>query len=271
MIEFESVTFRHPNGVVALDDINLRIEDGETVAIVGENGAGKTTLVKHINGLLKPSSGIVKVFDINTKKASVAELSRRVGIVFQNPDHQLFAETVTDEISFALKNFGLSEHAVLKRVEWALGFFGLERYRSVSPMLLSGGEKKRLCLASVLAWDPDVLILDEPTVGQDFAQKERLEQIVRMLVSQGKTVIIVSHDIEFIWPLQPRAVVMSKGRILTDEAASKVFSDDAIVSEANLVRPQLFELSNRLVAENRPVFANVYEARQWILERAGGC
>lgn len=270
MIEFDSVTFKHPNGIVALQDISLKIDLGELVAIVGENGAGKTTLVKHVNGLLKPSQGSVRVFDLDTKKASVAQLSRRVGIVFQNPDHQLFAESVTNEVSFGLKNFGLSEDAISRRVDWALGFFGLERYRSASPMLLSGGEKKRLCLASVLAWDPDILILDEPTVGQDLSQKERLEQIVKMLVSQGKTVIIVSHDIEFIWPLQPRMIVMSKGRIVADDSAPRIFQQDEIVEKANLVRPQLYELAHRLRFEDGSIFSSVYEARRWIMSKLGG-
>ena len=142
---------------------------------------------------------------------STAALARKVGIAFQNPDHQLFSDSVENEITFALKNFGFDEALIEKRLDWALGFFGLEEYRKSSPLILSGGEKKRLTLASILAWDPDVVVLDEPTVGQDAIQKEKLAEITRMLHSAGKTIIIVSHDVEFLWTLQPRLLVMKQG------------------------------------------------------------
>ncbi len=268
MIEFSSVEFQHPNGVLALKGIDLQIRTGEVTAIVGENGAGKTTLIKHTNGLLKPSRGAVKVFGVDTREESVAHLSRRVGIVFQNPNHQLFSESVEKEITFALGNFGFSEDVVEKRLNWALNSFGLEKYRSTSPMMLSGGEKKRLCLACVLAWDPDVLILDEPTVGQDYVQKERLLHTVQMLISQGKTVVIVSHDIEFIWPLQPRTVVMAGGRILADGPAKEIFRDNAVLEKARLLKPQLLDLSQRLGIE-AGAFSDVYEAKRWLTHRLG--
>ncbi len=268
MIEFSSVEFQHPNGVLALKGIDLQIRTGEVTAIVGENGAGKTTLIKHTNGLLMPSHGTVKVFGVDTREESVAHLSRRVGIVFQNPNHQLFSESVEKEITFALRNFGFSEEVVEKRLNWALNSFGLEKYRSASPMLLSGGEKKRLCLAFVLSWDPDILILDEPTVGQDYVQKERLLQTVQLLISQGKTVVIVSHDIEFIWPLQPRTIVMAGGRILADGPAKEIFRDDAILEKARLLKPQLLDLSERLGIE-AGAFSDVYEAKRWLMHRLG--
>lgn len=269
MIEFSEVTYTHPNGVVAIRDVNLKITEGEVVAIVGANGAGKTTLVKHINGLLKPTRGKVTVFGQDTKDASVAQLSRKVGIVFQNPDHQLFSDTVENEIAFGLRNFGFPEGVVSKRVSWALEFFSLQEYRGSSPLVLSGGEKKRLCLATVLAWDPDVIILDEPTVGQDMIQKERLEQIVRMLIERRKTVIIVSHDIEFIWPIQPRIIVMAGGKVVADGHASEIFSDDRILSAANLIRPQLVDLSMRLKVRPERPFVNVFEAKRWLLPYLG--
>jgi len=183
MIEFEDVTFVHQNGVRALDGVSLRIEDGETVAIVGENGAGKTTLVKHVTGLLKPAEGKVLVDSKDTATTSTAQLSRKVGVAFQNPDHQLFSESVEQEMSFALRNFGFSAELVERRVTWGLELFGLEEYRKSSPLVLSGGEKKRLTLACILAWDPEVVILDEPTVGQDSIQKEKLVGTIRMLAS----------------------------------------------------------------------------------------
>ncbi|MCS4537393.1 MAG: energy-coupling factor ABC transporter ATP-binding protein [Thaumarchaeota archaeon] len=241
MIEFDDVSFRHQNGVMALREINLKIATNTLTAIVGENGAGKTTLVRHINGLLKPYQGKVLVFGEDTKKQSVAKLSRKVGIVFQNPDHQLFSDTVENEILFGLRNFGIEEKH--DRLEWALEFFDLSRYRNVSPMLLSGGEKKRLCFACVLAWDPDVLILDEPTVGQDYKHKEKIVSMINNLLQKGKTVIIVSHDLEFLWPQQPRTLVMSQGKIIADGNIAEALSDDSVIKQANLVRPQLLALA----------------------------
>ncbi|MGB9684715.1 MAG: energy-coupling factor ABC transporter ATP-binding protein, partial [Candidatus Bathyarchaeales archaeon] len=153
MIEVQDVYFTYPSGVEALKGVSLTIQDGEFVAIMGENGAGKTTLVKHFNGLLKPTRGKVLVDGVETTKVSVATLARKVGFVFQNPDHQLFSETVEEEIAFALKNFGFSSDIIEKRVTWALNLLGLAQYRKTSPFMLSGGERKRVALASVLAWD----------------------------------------------------------------------------------------------------------------------
>ena len=267
MIEFSSVEYRHPNGIIALRDIDLKIRTGEVLVIVGENGAGKTTLIKHTNGLLKPSKGKVSVFDLDTSKESVANLSRKVGIIFQNPNHQLFSESVENEVEFALKNFGFQEKLKVERLEWALNFFDLARYKTTSPILLSGGEKKRLCIASVLAWDPDVVVMDEPTVGQDFVQKERLTQVIRMLVSNGKAVVLVSHDIEFIWPLQPRVIVMSEGRIIADNKADKIFQNKEILDKSRIIKPQLQKLSEKLHVESPDAFSNVIDAKQWIISR----
>jgi energy-coupling factor transport system ATP-binding protein len=266
MIEFCGVNYEHPNGVIALRDINLQIKTGGVTAVVGENGAGKTTLIKHINGLLKPTEGKVLVFGKDSREESVAHLSKKVGIVFQNPDHQLFSESVEKEIRFGLENFEFKEDVISKRLDWALKTFDLGKYSSKSPMLLSGGEKKRLCLAAVLSWNPDVIILDEPTVGQDFYQKELLTQNIQMLVSQGKTVLIVSHDIEFIWPLQPRIVVMMGGRIIADDKAKEVFQMQNILETARLVRPQLLELEEKLKSKPSVSFSNVFEAKEFLIE-----
>jgi energy-coupling factor transport system ATP-binding protein len=249
---------------VALNEINLTINRAEMVAIVGENGAGKTTLVRHMNGLLKPTKGDVSIDGENTRAKSTAQLSRKVGIAFQNPDHQLFSDTVENEITFALRNFGFPESVVKQRLEWALNFFNLEEYRKSSPLILSGGEKKRLSLACILAWNPDVIVLDEPTVGQDAIQKEKLAEIIRMLKSTGKTVIIVSHDVEFIWPLQPRLIIMSKGRIVADGAASDLMKDNALLDRARITQPQLLQLSEILRVKSQMPLIDVFEARRWI-------
>jgi energy-coupling factor transport system ATP-binding protein len=269
LIEFRDVTFVHQTGVAALSGVNLRIEKGETVAIVGENGAGKTTLVRHTNGLLKPTRGSVVVDGVDTRETTTAVLSRKVGIAFQNPDHQLFSESVDSEVRFAMTNFGFSEELVSKRLDWALNFFGLEEYKRSSPLVLSGGEKKRLTLACILAWDPEVVVLDEPTVGQDSLQKEKLAQIFRMLQATGKTIVIVSHDVEFLWPIQPRLVVMSAGRVVADGDISAIMSDRALLEGARVTQPQLLRLYAGL--DRRPVapFRDVLEARDWLAGARG--
>lgn len=264
MINFSNVDFTHQNGVVALRAINLTIDRGEIVAVVGENGAGKTTLVRHMNGLLKPSRGIVTVDGVDTRRRSTAQLSRKVGIAFQNPDHQLFSDTLENEIIFALKNFGFPEETIRQRLDWALNFFGLEQYTKDSPLILSGGEKKRLTLACILAWDPDVIILDEPTVGQDAIQKERLVEVVKMFKSVGKTVVIVSHDVEFIWPLQPRLVIMSAGRIVGDGPARDLMRDRVLLESARVTQPQLVQIHAELKASNSHPFVDTLEARKYI-------
>jgi energy-coupling factor transport system ATP-binding protein len=263
-IEFRDVSFVHQNGVKALNGVTLSIEKQELVGIVGENGAGKTTLVRHINGLLKPTSGDVKVEGTDTRSVSVAQLARKVGIAFQNPDHQLFSESVEHEVTFALKNFGFDQQLIEQRVNWALEFFGLEEYRKSSPLILSGGEKKRLTLASILAWDPDVVVLDEPTVGQDAIQKEKLVEVVKMLHSTGKTIIVVSHDVEFLWSLQPRLLVMKQGRILEDGACPRVMQERGLLEEARVSQPQLVALYEGLHRRPEGPFLDVLEARAWV-------
>lgn len=263
IVNFRDVDFSHSNGTIALRKVSLDIRKGELLAILGSNGAGKTTLVRHINGLLKATHGVVRVFGEDTKLSSTAMLSKRVGIVFQNPNNQLFEQTVKREIQFALRNFGFSESKVEERVSWALRTFTLSEYSDRPPMELSGGEKKRLCIALVLAWDPEIFILDEPTVGQDSEQKEKLVQIIRTLLSEGKTVILVTHDIEFVWPLQPRVIIMSNGEIIADGKCQDVLSNEAVMSKGSVLPPQLVEFS-RLMNWNLPFPANIREARNLI-------
>lgn len=246
----------------------MRILDGEFVAIMGQNGAGKTTLVKHFIGLLKPAKGRVLIDGVDTRSVSVAELARKVGFVFQNPDHQLFSETVEEEIAFALKNFGFDEKTIKERVDWALNLLDLTQYRRTSPFMLSGGERKRVALASVLAWDPKVLILDEPTIGQDAYQKEKLRHFIIQLNHQGKTVIIVTHDVEFAAECEPRVILMANGKIIADGETREVLTDPILIKEASLVLPEMTQVFMRLNDFGFPrKVLGVYEAKRLILER----
>ncbi len=267
MIEVEDVHFVYPNRVEALKGVSLVIKNGEFVAIMGQNGAGKTTLVKHFNGLLKPSKGVVRVDGVETTKTSVAALARSTGFVFQNPDHQLFSETVEEEIAFALKNFGFEADVIEKRISWALNLLGLEQYRKVSPFLLSGGERKRVALASVLAWDPQTLILDEPTIGQDYQQKEKLRQFIVQMQMQGKTVVIVTHDVEFVAECNPRVVLMKEGRIVADGEGREILTNPEVLAQSSIVLPQIAQIFMKLMPLGLPKnVIDVYEAKEIVLK-----
>jgi len=266
MIEAKDVHFSYANNVEALKGVSLRIKDGEFLAIMGQNGAGKSTFVKQFNGLLKPTSGTVLVDDVETTKTSVAALARNVGFVFQNPDHQLFSETVEQEIAFALKNFGFATDVVEKRVTWALELLSLSQYRKTSPFLLSGGERKRVALASVLAWNPQTLILDEPTIGQDHEQKERLTQFILQMQAQGKTVVIVTHDVEFVAECNPRVVLMKEGRIVAEGMGKDILTNARILAESSIVLPQIAQVFTELFPLGFPKnVIDIYEAEKIIL------
>lgn len=246
MIRVDDIYFTYPSGTEALKGIATEIREEEFVAIIGENGAGKSTLVKHFNGLLKPSKGEVFVNGVNTRQLSVAQLARNVGIVFQNPDHQLFCETVEEEIAFGLKNFGFDAPTIDNRIENTLEFLNLTQYRKSSPFLLSGGERKRVALAAVLSWDPEIVVLDEPTIGQDFAQKEKLRQYIMQLNNRGRTVIMVTHDVEFVADCAPRVIAMSRGRIVADGPAEKILADSKTLHQTSIISPQIVQIMYEL-------------------------
>jgi energy-coupling factor transport system ATP-binding protein len=269
MIEAENVHFSYASKVEALRGVSLKVKDGEFVAIMGQNGAGKSTLVKHFNGLLKPTQGTIKIDGVPTTKSSVAALSRNVGFVFQNPDHQLFSETVEDEIGFALKNFGFKTEVIEERVTWALNLLSLSQYRKTSPFLLSGGERKRVALASVLAWDPQTLILDEPTIGQDHEQKENLRQFIMQLQTQKKTVVAVTHDVEFVAECNPRVVLMKEGQIVADGVGKEILTDPSILEISSIVLPQIAQVFTKLEELGLPKdVIDIYEAKTLLLEKA---
>ncbi len=246
MILLENVHFAYEGLYTALRGVSLQIDDGERIAIVGSNGAGKTTLVKHLNGLLRPDQGRVILDGVDTKHYSVAELSRQIGLVMQNPDHQLFLDSVEREVLFSLENLGYPKEEAKIRCKQTLMDLGLESLADRSPFTLSGGERKRVALASVLSTEPRVLSLDEPTIGQDARQKENLAKMLASLNEKGKAVIVVTHDIEFVIENFPRTVAMSNGRIIADGLTNSVLSNNAILERCSLTRPQLTEAARCL-------------------------
>jgi len=224
MIKFKNVWFRYDDEYI-LKDINLEIKEGELICILGDNGAGKTTFAKHLNGLLKPSKGDVIIDGMNTKDTPVSELSKKVALVFQYPEKMFFTSSLTEEVSFALRNFGFDDRVIEHQVEKVLKMFWLWDYRDRSPFTLSGGEQRRLALAIVLAWDPKYIVMDEPTAGQDAFQREMLLGAIREFTMRGKTIILITHDIEFVFEFHSRIILIDKGRIVFDGRSTELFNE----------------------------------------------
>jgi energy-coupling factor transporter ATP-binding protein EcfA2 len=223
-----------------LKNINLDIGGGDFIGIMGRNASGKTTLVKQFNGLLKPSRGRVRLEGVDTRKSTVADLSQRVGYVFQNPNDHLFADTVEDEIAFSLRNRGAEETEIAKAVDNMLDEFELGRYRKIYPRNLSGGEKQRVALASVLAGQPEIIVLDEPTRGMDYLLKKKLISYLDDYRRRGNTVIMVSHDVETIAECADRVVLLSEGRVVVEGNKREV------LAKALLFSPQINRLAQAL-------------------------
>lgn len=245
-IEIKELHHMYPSGVKALDGISLTIETGGQVAIVGQNGAGKTTLVKHLNGLLQPTSGSVLIGEWDTKKIQVAKLASRVGYVFQNPDEQLFTRTVYQEVSFGPKNLGYEEDRVEALVEDALVLTELVEQKETNPYDLSATWRKMVALASIIAMDTPIVIFDEPTTGQDAANIARMAQAIATLRERGKTIITITHDIDFCAENFDRVVALSRGKVLLDGPANEVLGQKETLAETYVDPPQLTRLGLRL-------------------------
>jgi energy-coupling factor transport system ATP-binding protein len=226
-IEFEAVSFAYPDGTQALVDVSLRIGPGESVAIVGQNGSGKSTLARHLNGLLRPTSGRVLLNGLDVREVHVARLAERVGLAFQNPDRQLFAGRVSAEMAFGPRNLGVRGAALDERVSWALDAVGLSAEAASNPYDLGYSRRKLLALASVLAMRTPVLVLDEPTTGQDARGVARVKAVVAAAGGEGSTVIAISHDMRFVAECFGRVVVMGAGRVVLDGTPEVVFAEDA--------------------------------------------
>jgi energy-coupling factor transport system ATP-binding protein len=246
VISVRGLRYSYEGGVEALRDINLDIASGEYLAIVGGNGSGKTTLAKNLNGLLRPTSGEVTIEGRPAGGRSVAELARAVGFAFQNPDHQLFCPTVDEEVRFGPLNLGFPDAEIEKHVEHAIQSMNLGRFRKTPPLSMSLGERRRVTIASVIAMDPRVFILDEPTTGLDAQETSELMDRLRIFNEEGKTIILITHDMKLVAEHARRVVVMSRGRILLDSDPRGVFSDPELLRQSNLEPPPVALLAHRL-------------------------
>ncbi len=246
----------------ALQDVNLTIGDGEFVGIIGHTGAGKSTLIQHLNGLIKPTSGTIRIGDtiITEKGADLKALRQKVGLVFQYPEHQLFEETVYKDVAYGPKNMGLSQDEIDERVLEAMTYVGLsEKYMNRSPFELSGGQKRRVAIAGVLAMRPEILILDEPAAGLDPAGREEILTQIRALYLERKmTVLFVSHSMEDVARAAGRIIVMNRGHVAMDGAPSEIFARAAELRSMGLDVPQITQLFDELKRRGLNIPCSVY-------------
>ncbi|RLI40390.1 ABC transporter ATP-binding protein [Candidatus Bathyarchaeota archaeon] len=246
IVEVVNVSYEYPGGIRAINNVSLTIMPGEFIALLGQNGSGKTTLAKLINGLLKPIEGKVLLKGKDTRKLTVAECAKIVGYVFQNPEHQIFASTIFEEIAFGPRNLGIPEDEVRRRVEESLRFVDLKKPMNAFPHLLSVGEKHRVAIASVLAMEPELLILDEPTTGIDFGRSLQIMRLLQRLRSGGRAVMVITHDLYLAAEFADRIIILKDGEKLADGPTKRIISDKELLIEAGLAPLQVTLLSESL-------------------------
>ncbi len=247
VIKVENLWHIYPKGnVTALKGISLDINPGEIIGVIGQNGSGKTTMVKHFVGLLKPTKGVVYVNGEDTAPLKVQDLATKVGYVYQNPNHQLFARTVKDELEFGPQNLGLSEEEVKVRVDQAVAFFGLEAFLDIHPYRISFPLRKLVGMASIYTMKPDVFILDEPTTGQDNITTQTVYRLIKRLRDEGATVLCVAHDMILLAEVVDRMLVLRDGDLIMDASPREVFADHEVMSSTHLTPPQITRLSLKL-------------------------
>ena len=234
VLDVRGLAFAYPDGHQALFGVDLHVHRGERVALLGPNGAGKTTLVLHLNGINRPEAGEVSVGGVRVEKASLKEVRRRVGIVFQDPDDQLFMPTVREDVAFGPANLGLRGDELDARVDAALGAVAMEPFADRPPHHLSFGQRRRVAMATVLAMEPDVLVLDEPSSNLDPAARREFAEIVR---AQGLTTLMVTHDLPYALELCSRALIMNEGRIVADGPIRPLLADAELLAANRLELP----------------------------------
>jgi len=246
----ENLSVVYPNGTIALNNISLRIKQGEFVGIIGVNGSGKTTLVKTFNGLLKPTSGNLIILGKDIKKWDSEELVKKVGYVFQNPIHQISNRTVYDELAFGLRNIKMPENQINARVMSALKRFGLEHLKDKHPYTISRADQFRVVFASVIVMDPEIIIVDEPTTGQDLYQSYQIMNYLKEENQKGKTIIIITHHLRFISQFVPRTIILLYGNKIYDGATQEAFENYEIMQKSMIDPPELSKLSYMLKNDN---------------------
>lgn len=256
-VSFEDVCFSYPGGGPSVQNLELAVYPGELVGVVGQNGAGKTTLTKLLNGLLKPSSGVVTVAGLDTREAPVSRIAAHVSTLFQNPDRQICRDTVLDEVAFGLVLTSTPQEEARERAQRVIERFGLPAEEA--PFSLSRGQRQKIALASVVVMEPEVIVLDEPTSGLDYRECMTVMETVSEMAERGSAVIMVCHDMEVVSDFAERLVVMAQGRILGRGPTRQVFGEGDLMREASIAPPQVTELSERLARTISPAFAGLSE------------
>jgi cobalt/nickel transport system ATP-binding protein len=270
IIKTRGLNFSYPDRTHALKDINIDIKKGERVAFVGSNGAGKSTLFLHFNGILRASSGkvIIDGDPVTSKKEELMQIRQKVGLVFQNPDDQLFSPTVEEDVAFGPMNIGLSLDEVDQRVEDALKRVGMQDFKKKAPHHLSGGQKKRVAIAGILAMKPEIMVLDEPTTGLDPYGVTQILKILYELNQEGMTILLTSHDVDMIPLFAHRIFVMHHGAIAAEGTPEEIFSNLELIRKCHLRQPQIADLLRHLQNDGIPVKVKltVKEAREELLK-----
>lgn len=270
-IDVRGAKYVYPTGnVVALGGVDLKVEHGEIIGIIGQNGSGKTTLTKLFNGLLKPTDGTVIINGIDTAKNTVQQMAPHVGYVFQNPNHQLFARTVQMELEFGPRNIGVPEDEIQTRVAEAVEFFGLQDYIEEHPYRVSFPIRKLVGIASIVAMRPPIIIFDEPSTGQDHNTTQIINNLMRRMREQGTTVVCVSHDMPLLADVVERVIVMKSTEIIADATPREVFADKTLMARTNLQAPQVTEIALQTVVPlGGPVALTPAELATDIAQRVG--
>jgi len=261
-LELKNVTFRYPNGYTAVEDINLAFDKGEKAAIIGQNGAGKTTTVKLMNGLLKPSAGEVLVDGESTKKNTTATIAKKVGYVFQNPDDQIFNQTVASEISYMPKYYKWPQTEIEKSVREVARFLKIEEFLDKNPFEIPYVTRKFVTIAAILVTKPDFIILDEPTAGQDLRGIRILSELLDYLEERQIGVITITHDMEFVVKEFKRVIVMAEKRKRRDSNPRDIFWDYDLLKLSNLKQPYICQLADKLGYENILTIEDLLEGKE---------
>lgn len=251
MLEFKDVSFSYDT-TANVQNLNVKVEKGDFIAIIGSNGAGKSTFSKLCNGLLTPTTGDVFVLNKNTRREKVSSLAKHIGFLFQNPDRQICCNTVKEEIAFSLRNNGFPEDEIKRRVKATLEEFGFDG--KTEPFNLSRGQRQRLCLACLIALNPEILILDEPTTGLDYKECMMMMNRIKQLNENGTTVIMVCHDMEVVLDFAKTVVVMNRGQILEQGETRKILADTELLGKARLLQPQIAQVSTMLGNDFTDIF-----------------
>ena len=273
VIETKNISYHYPDGTKALEEVDFKVKKGKIIALLGPNGAGKSTLFLQFNGILQPSSGSVVVDGepLSYQKKDLLKVRQKVGIVFQNPDDQLFAPTVMEDVAFGPMNIGLSNEEVENRVKEALNRVGMEGYEDKAPHHLSGGQKKRVAIAGILAMKPEIMVLDEPTSGLDPRGASQILRLLYQLNKDGMTIVISTHDVDLVPLYAYNVYIISEGKIIKEGSPQEVFEDVKTIRKANLRLPRIAHLMEILEKEDSLPFDKPYpltigEARRRILK-----